>query len=161
VLHIGSFSKTISPALRLGFMVVPAELGRRFADLAACLAPAPSAVVQRAVAQFMREGHYLRHLRRMKRLYASRRDMLLHCLAETASGSIAVKTTAGLAVVVLLPKVASDVDIASRALPFGLAPAALSPWHMQSPQQGLLLGVTNLDERRLASDCHRLLALAR
>jgi GntR family transcriptional regulator / MocR family aminotransferase len=161
VLHIGSFSKTISPALRLGFMVVPAELGRRFADLAACLAPAPSAVVQRAVAQFMREGHYLRHLRRMKRLYASRRDMLLHWLAETASGSIAVKTTAGLAVVVLLPKVTSDVDIASRALPFGLAPSALSPWHMQSPQQGLLLGVTNLDERRLASDCQRLSALAR
>ena len=50
-----------------------------------------------------------------------------------------VEASAGLAVVVLTPKVASDVEIASRALPFGLAPAALSPWHMQSPQQGLLL----------------------
>jgi GntR family transcriptional regulator/MocR family aminotransferase len=161
VLHIGSFSKTISPALRLGFIVVPPELGRRFADLAACLAPAPSAAVQRAVAQFLREGHYLRHLRRMKRLYASRRENLLHCLGELASGSISVKATAGLAVVVLMPKVRSDVDIASRALRFGLAPAALSPWHMQLPQQGLLLGVTNLDERRLASDCHKLSELAR
>jgi len=161
VLHIGSFSKTISPALRLGFMVVPPKLGRRFADLAACLAPAPSAPVQRAVAQFLREGHYLRHLRHMKRLYASRRESLLRCLGEMASGSMSVKTTAGLAVVVLTPKVTSDVDIASRALPFGLAPSALSPWHMQSPQQGLLLGVTNLDERRLASDCHKLSELAR
>ena len=43
VLHIGSFSKTISPTLRLGFMVVPPELGRRFGELAACLAPAPAA----------------------------------------------------------------------------------------------------------------------
>ena len=161
VLHIGSFSKTISPALRLGFMVVPPKLGRRFADLAACLAPAPSAPVQRAVAQFLREGHYFRHLRRMKRLYASRRESLLRCLGEVASGSMSVKATAGLAVVVLMPKVTSDVDVASRALRFGLAPSALSPWHMQSPQQGLLLGVTNLDERRLASDCHKLSELAR
>jgi GntR family transcriptional regulator / MocR family aminotransferase len=160
VLHIGSFSKTISPALRLGFLVVPPKLGRRFADLAACLAPAPSA--PRAVAQFLREGHYLRHLRRMKRLYASRRESLLRSLGEVASGSMSVKATAGLAVVVLMPKVTSDVDIASRALRFGLAPSPLSPWYMQSPsQRGLLLGVTNLDERRLPADCRRLAELAR
>jgi GntR family transcriptional regulator/MocR family aminotransferase len=161
VLHIGSFSKTISPALRLGFLVVPPELARRFGDVAACLAPAPSAPVQRAVAEFLREGHYLRHLRRMKRLYAAQREALLHCLAEVASDSMKVEATAGLAVVILLPKVASDVDIALRALPFGLAPAPLSSWHMRSPrQQGLLLGVTNLDERRLPADCLRLAELA-
>src|SRR6202012_6213611 len=66
VLPIGSFSKTISPALRLGFMVVPPELGARFGELAASLAPAPAAAVQRAVAEFLRDGHYLRHLRRLK-----------------------------------------------------------------------------------------------
>jgi GntR family transcriptional regulator / MocR family aminotransferase len=162
VLHIGSFSKTISPALRLGFMVVPPELSRPFGEFAACLAPAPAAAVQRAVAEFLREGHYLRHLRRMKRLYAARRETLLRCLAEMASPSIKVQATAGLAVVVLLPEFVSDVDIASRALQFGLAPAPLSPWYMQSPrQQGLLLGVTNLNERRLPADCRRLLELAR
>jgi GntR family transcriptional regulator/MocR family aminotransferase len=161
-LHIGSFSKTISPALRLGFLVVPPELARRFGDLAACLAPAPAAPVQRAVAEFLREGHYLRHLRRMKRLYADRREALLRCLGEVASGSMKVQATAGLAVVTLLPGFASDVDIALRALQFGLAPAPLSPWYMQCPsQQGLLLGVTNLNGRRLAADCRRLVELAR
>src|SRR3546814_16881019 len=60
VLHIGSFSKTISPALRLGFLVVPLEMTRRFGDLAACLAPAPAQPVQRAVAEFLPEGHSLR-----------------------------------------------------------------------------------------------------
>ena len=160
VLHIGSFSKTISPVLRLGFIVVPPELGRRFGEFAACLAPA--AAVQRAVAEFLREGHYLRHLRRMKRLYAARRETLLRCLGEMASNSITVQATAGLAVVLLLPELASDVDIALRALEFGLAPGPLSPWYMQSPrQQGLLLGVTNLNERRLSADCRRLLELAR
>jgi GntR family transcriptional regulator / MocR family aminotransferase len=162
VLHIGSFSKTISPALRLGFIVVPPELSRRFADLAASLAPAPAAGMQRAVAAFMQEGHYLRHLRRMKRLYAARREALLHCLREIAPDSIKVEATAGLAVVLLLPKSASDVDIASRALAFGLAPRPMSAWCMQPPhQQGLLLCVTNLDERRLPADCRQLLALAR
>ncbi|MCA1456094.1 PLP-dependent aminotransferase family protein [Bradyrhizobium sp. BRP22] len=162
VLHIGSFSKTISPGLRLGFVVVPPELGRRFGELAACLAPAPAAAVQRAVAEFLRDGHYLRHLRRMKRLYAARRETLLRYLGEMAPDAIKVQATAGLAVVLLLPEFAADVAIASRALQFGLAPAPLSPWYMQSSrQQGLLLGVTNLDERRLPADCRRLLELAR
>jgi GntR family transcriptional regulator/MocR family aminotransferase len=115
------------------------------------------------VAEFLREGCYLRHLRRMKRLYAARRETLLRCLKEMASGSIKVQATAGLAVVILLPEFVSDVEIALRALQFGLAPAPLSPSYMQSPrQQGLLLlGVTNLNERRLPADCGRLLELAR
>lgn len=162
VLHIGSFSKTISPALRLGFLVVPANLAQRFGDIAACLAPAPAAAVQRAVAEFLREGHYLRHLRHMKRLYATRREALVRCLEGEASEAIKVEATAGLAVVALLPKSASDVDIALRALQFGLAPAPLSPWYSQPPrQQGLLLGVTNVNERRLSTDCRRLVDLVR
>jgi GntR family transcriptional regulator / MocR family aminotransferase len=162
VLHVGSFSKTISPALRLGFMVVPPELGRRFAEFAASLAPAPAAGMQRAVAEFMRDGHYLRHLRRMKRLYAARRESLLRFLGEMAPDSIKVQATVGLAVVISLPKSTSDVDVASRALEFGLAPRPMSAWYMQPPrQQGLLLCVTNLNERRLPADCRRLLELAR
>jgi GntR family transcriptional regulator/MocR family aminotransferase len=162
VLHIGSFSKTISPALRLGFVVVPPELARRFGDVAACLAPAPATPVQRAVAEFLREGGYLRHLRRMKLLYAARRAALLRCLEEVAPDAMKVQATGGLAVVTLLPEFVSDVDVALRALRFGLAPTPLSNWYMQPPpQQGLLLGVTNLNERRLAADCRRLVELAR
>jgi GntR family transcriptional regulator/MocR family aminotransferase len=98
----------------------------------------------------------------MKRLYAARRELLLRCLDEVASDSMKVKATAGLAVVTLLRESASDVDIVLRALPFGLAPSPLSHWYMQSPpQQGLLLGVTNLVERQLAADCRRLVKLAR
>ena len=160
VLHIGTFSKTVSPALRLGFLVVPPEMARRFGDVAACLAPAPAAPLQLAVAELLREGHYLRHLRRMKRLYAARRETLLRCLREVAPDSMKVQVNAGLSVVTLLPDSASDVEIALRALQFGMAPDPLSPWYMRSPaQQGLLLGVTNVNERRLAADCRRLVEL--
>jgi GntR family transcriptional regulator/MocR family aminotransferase len=161
VLHIGTFSKTISPALRLGFLVVPPGLARRFGDVAACLAPAPGAPIQRAVADFLQEGHYLRHLRRMKRLYAARREALLRCLRKEAAEVLEVQATAGMAVVARLRTAASDVDVAARALRAGLAPVPLSPWYAQSPAtSGLLLGVTNVDGRRLVADCRRLAELA-
>ena len=143
-------------------MVAPPDLSHRFGELAAGLAPAPAAAVQRAVAALLREGCYLRHLRHMKRLYAARREALLCCLGDGPSRTIKVQATGGLAVVMLLPESVSDVEIASRALQFGLAPAPLSPWYMKSPgQRGLLLGVTNLNERRLPADCRRLLELVR
>jgi Transcriptional regulators containing a DNA-binding HTH domain and an aminotransferase domain (MocR family) and their eukaryotic orthologs len=162
VLHIGSFSKTISPG------AAPRLPGRAAGTGSSVRRPRclPGAGAGRARAVrcggLLRDGHYLRHLRRMKRLYAARRELLLRCLGEVASDSMKVEATAGLAVVTLLPESASDVDIALRALPFGLAPSPLSRWYMQSPpQQGLLLGVTNLVERQLAADCRRLVELAR
>jgi len=162
VLHIGTFSKTISPALRLGFLVVPMALARRVGDVAACLAPAPGATAQRAVADFLRDGHYLRHLRRMKRLYAARRAALLRCLHDEAADALAVQATAGMAVVTRLRGRASDVDVAARALRAGMAPVPLSPWYVHAPgANGLLLGVTNADGRRLAADCRTLAALVR
>jgi GntR family transcriptional regulator/MocR family aminotransferase len=148
--------------LRLGFLVVPPELARRFGDLVACLAPAPAAMVQHAIADFMQEGHYLRHLRRMKRVYASRREALLQALREQGAGAVELQSTAGMAVVARLHASVSDVDIAVRAREFGLAPTPLSPWYVQPPrQQGLLLGVTNIDVARVAADCRKLAALAR
>jgi GntR family transcriptional regulator/MocR family aminotransferase len=162
VLHLGSFSKTISPALRLGFLVAPLELTARLGDVAACLAPAPSAAVQGAVAEFLRGGHYLRHLRRMKRLYAAQRQRLLECLAQIGPKPLKVEKTAGMAVVVSLPPSTSDVDISRRALAAGLAPGPLSPWYARPPaQQGLLLGVTNLGGSRLPDLCRQLADLSR
>jgi GntR family transcriptional regulator/MocR family aminotransferase len=158
VLHIGSFSKTISPTLRLGFLVVPAALAARFGEVAACLAPAPAAAVQRAVAEFLRDGHYLRHLRRMKRLYTARRDALLTALRGIAGQPAGVEAMAGLAVQLRLPDASCDVEIAAQALPFGLAPVPLSPWYAAPgvAQAGLLLGVTNISDSRLGADCARL-----
>lgn len=154
VVHIGSFSKTLSPALRLGFVVAPMALASRFAEVAACLAPAPWPAAQLATAQFMREGQYMRHLRRLKRLYSTQRDALLNCLAQHAMET----TTAGLAVLVRLPDDAPDVSIARAMFAFGLGPAPLSPWYASpaSARSGLLLGVATAPERSIGRSCHRL-----
>jgi GntR family transcriptional regulator / MocR family aminotransferase len=159
VIHIGSFSKTISPALRLGFIVAPPALVARFAEVAACLAPAPGPAVQNAIARLMRDGHYLRHLRRTKRAYAAQREALLACLAPRAQDFEI--TTAGLAVSLSLPRAISDVALIREMLPFGLAPAPLSVWYAapETARAGLLLGIATSPQKHLARSCDRLLAL--
>jgi GntR family transcriptional regulator/MocR family aminotransferase len=159
VIHIGSFSKTISPALRLGFLVAPAPLADRFAEVAACLAPAPGPSVQLATAAFMRDGHYMRHLRRTKRLYAAQRDALLECL-RSRDKDIEVET-GGLTALLRLPAGVPDLAIAREALAFGLAPNPLSVWSVSpaSARSGLLLSVATSPQKHIAKSCDRLLAL--
>ncbi|MFK4516037.1 DNA-binding transcriptional MocR family regulator [Bradyrhizobium japonicum] len=154
VIHIGSFSKTVTPALRLGFVVAPAALASRFAEAAACLAPAPGPAVQLATADFMREGHYLRHLRRTKRVYAAQGDALLKQL-RTRTANVAL---AGLAAVLRLPDGAPDLGIAREAASFGLAPTPLSLWYAStaSARPGLLLGIATSPQKRIEASCDRL-----
>ena len=149
VIHIGTFSKTISPTIRLGFMIVPASLSGAFGEGAASTAPAPSPVVQMAIAEFLREGHYLRHLRRMKRLYTARRDLLLKHIAGSGLDRLASLNAAGTTVILNMPAGTNDKAVADAAQHHGLSPAALSPWYASeaSSRPGLLLNVTNYDAR--------------
>lgn len=154
VIHIGSFSKTISPGLRLGFVVAPTELAAAFSEVAATLAPAPAPVVQLATAQFMRDGHYIRRVRRLKRLYSAQRD----ALCEQLRMRDAEWVKAGLAVLLRLPDGAPDVRIVREALAFGMAPSPFSAWFAtpSSALPGLLLGVATAPEPHVATSCRRL-----
>ncbi|MET3838916.1 PLP-dependent aminotransferase family protein [Bradyrhizobium sp. OAE829] len=158
VIHIGSFSKTLTPALRLGFLVVPLPLAGRFAEVAACLSPAPGPAVQLATAAFMRDGHYMRHLRRTKRIYATQTDALLKCLRPHAKNNANDIAVAGLAVLLRLPDGAPDLAIARETLSFGLAPTPLSLWCASTApvRSGLLLGIATAPQKRLAASCERL-----
>jgi GntR family transcriptional regulator/MocR family aminotransferase len=161
VIHIGSFSKTISPTVRLGFLIAPVEHVSRFAEVAACLAPAPGPAVQLAIAEFMHEGHYMRHLRRTKRAYAAKRQALLDCL-RTATGAEQV-VAPGLAVLLKLPRGTSDVAVVREVSAFGMAPSPLSAWY-SSPndaESGLLLGVSTAPTKSLAQSCDRLFEVIR
>jgi GntR family transcriptional regulator/MocR family aminotransferase len=154
VIHLGSFSKTISPTFRLGFIVAPLNIAEQFAHAAACLCPAPGPSVQIATAEFMREGHYMRHLRRTKRSYAQRSDALTRCLQ-----SHGCRTSAGGLVVLLhLPVGVSDTVIANEALAFGLAPSPLSHWYVSEGARagGLLLNVAAAPLQSIPSACERL-----
>lgn len=157
VIHIGTFSKTISPTLGLGFVVAPLALAARFGEVAGYLNPAPNVTTQLALADFLGDGHFLRHLRHMKELYRQRRDDLHARLAP----SIAVDAFAGLAVIAHLPRGTDDVALAQRAPELGIAPAPLSIWHAKPEvaQPGLVLCVTNLRKAVLDKACDALAAL--
>jgi GntR family transcriptional regulator/MocR family aminotransferase len=157
VLHVGTFSKTISPTLRLGFLVVPEAQVPRFDEAATLLGAAPAPLLQHAVAEFLHDGHQLRHLRRMKRLYAQRRGATV---ASLRAMQIEYRAT-GLAVLLRLPAGTDDVAVSREARLHGLAPVPLSPWYAapQAMHTGLLLNVANVREDEAAAQCARLMAL--
>jgi GntR family transcriptional regulator / MocR family aminotransferase len=159
VIHIGSFSKTVSPSLRLGFIVAPISLMARFEAVTLCFGAAPGPAVQQAIAQFMREGHYMRHLRRMKRIYATRSEALRAAL-EGKGYRVHV---GGLAAVLRLPESVSDISVAEQARSLGMAPSPLSTWFSpgEKQEQGLLLGVATVADQHIARACdqlHRLIS---
>lgn len=134
--------------------MAPPELVTAFAEVAATLAPAPAPLVQLATAQFMREGHFVRRLRRLKRLYAAQRDVL----CEQLRARDAQWTKAGLAMLVTLPEGTADTAIAREAMTVGMAPSPLSRWFATpaNATPGLLLGVATAPEALVASACQRL-----
>lgn len=157
VIHIGSFSKTLSPALGVGFVVVPVSLAPLFGEIAGLFASAPNVTMQLAIAEFIADGHYLRHLRHMKRIYGQRRSALMECLGLIDDN----RMMAGLAVHMRLSENVDDVLLARDAIDLGIAPAPLSPWYLDTDRResGLLLGVTNLGDRDLHRACSSLMTL--
>ncbi|WP_233237993.1 PLP-dependent aminotransferase family protein [Bordetella sp. LUAb4] len=151
VVHIGSFSKTLSPALGLGFVVAPRSLAERLVEVAAVLAPAPNRTTQLAVTEFLSNGHFLRHLRQMKALYIERRNLALMHVSRLLPGTL----TAGLGLIAPLQQPADDMAVVRIARAHGLAPSALSAWHLRRAhaQRGLLLSVTNLHRDNINTAC--------
>lgn len=154
VIHIGTFSKTISPALRLGFVVAPVELVNAYSEVAATLAPAPSPVIQIAAARFIREGHFIRRVRRLKRLYSAQRDALCAQLRMRDAEWV----NAGLTVLLRLPDSTPDEQVVKEAMAAGMAPSSFSKWFSDASRSrsGLLLGVATAPEQHVAKACRRL-----
>lgn len=176
VLYIGTFSKVLFPALRIGYMVLPLDLVDRFrrVRLATDIHPAP--FHQAVLAELIAEGHFARHLRRMRGLYGERRRALEAALArelgarpvtsrtergqQVISGGpqalprrgpsmTVVGDQAGMHLVLLLPPGSRDRDIAIKAARRGVSVIPLSSCYVgRRKRPGLILGYgsTRVDE---------------
>ncbi len=151
VIYIGTFSKVLFPAVRVGYLVVPPSLWQRFVDAREAFDLFSPTLYQLALAEFLREGHFARHLRRMRGVYLERRDALLAGLARHCGDRLTVHNAdAGLHVAVLLAAGLDDGDVVRRMAARGLTATALSTCYAgKARRSGLLLGFGGSTERRL------------
>ena len=149
VFYVGTFSKTLFPGLRIGFMVVPEAFIARTHDVMSAMGRHARVADQIALADFIGSGAYIRHLRRMKRLYAERRAALHEALLLHMGDLVTVSGDAGgMHLTARLDVPLRDTDVAKHALERGIDITPLSrycdPGAPAMHLNGLALGYANL-----------------
>ncbi|VVE27108.1 GntR family transcriptional regulator [Pandoraea communis] len=161
VLYAGSFSKVLFPGLRLGYLVVPPALCDAFIASASLSSPAQGWIEQATVTDFITQGHFSRHIKRMRQLYGERRAALAQALREHLPGRIELAQQAGgMHLLGWLAPHRHDRALCRTAFRHGIAPGALSFFSLtrQLPP-ALVMSFTNVPEA-LAGDVAQRLARA-
>ena len=142
VLYLGTFSKVMYPGIRLGYMVVPLQLVDAFKNGLYELQRPGQVMIQAALADFIEEGHFASHIRRMRQTYGERRRLLQAALAPIANvGARLSVVDSGLHLVVEFDAHVDDVHIAELAAQQGLRVYPLSNYCLgDSPEKGLIIG---------------------
>ncbi|HEY6127714.1 MAG TPA: PLP-dependent aminotransferase family protein [Candidatus Acidoferrum sp.] len=160
VTYVGTFSKVMFPALRLGYLVVPKDLVNAFAVVRDASDQFSSTLYQAVMTDFIREGHFARHIRRMRTLYLERRTALVEVIHKYLGEKLEViGAEAGMHLVALLPPGVSDVAISRKAAAMGLSVMPLSSCCVKRPvRSGLILGYGGTDVRQIQDGMRRLSA---
>lgn len=160
-IYMGTFSKTLLPSFRLGYLVVPNDLSEHFARARAVIDRHASLIEQMVLSEFMNKGLFASHIRRMRNLYQHRRAHLVHGLEELFGYDCRTGSPAGGTHVILpLIREAADHEIVAKAASRNIVLRALSPYYMTSScEQGLLLGFSAFNETEIAKGLHALSGL--
>jgi GntR family transcriptional regulator/MocR family aminotransferase len=155
VIYVGTFSKVLFPALRIGYLILPQPLVAPFRAARALIDIHTPLLEQAVLADFIAEGHFARHLRRMRRLYAERRDLLLRAARDLP---LEVETPeAGLHCVAWLPAEMDELALARAAAARGLVLWPLSRFRIETAgRKGLVLGFAEYDEATMRTGLERL-----
>ncbi len=154
VIYVGTFSKVLSPALRVAYAVVPNALLAIFEAVHLVSGGAPSTIIQASLARFIEAGALSRHIARTRAIYDERRQLVASELSRLAGSTFYVRDSrAGLHFVADLPNELSDVAFTERALSRGLVVPALSSYYYDNPpRNGVVIGyaATSIPQARSA-----------
>lgn len=157
VLYVGTFSKVLFPGLRLGYLVVPSDLVSRIARISRALHPDRALLIEAVVADFIRDGHFARHIRRMRALYAGRRLALSGALTDVFGDRFTIELQAGGMHLIARLKAERDEPLVTKAMMQGLAPEALSRMAIERDcGQALMLSFTNIPPEQAPAMARRL-----
>lgn len=142
VIYIGTFTKMLFNALRLGFVVVPSRLVDAFVAARSFVDRHPPTLDQAILAEFILEGHFGHHVRRMRQIYGERMNALKEAADRHLKGAVdVVRAASGMRTIAWVKTPSSDIEIAERARSLGLDLTALSQFTIRYPQQpALILG---------------------
>ena len=138
VVYVGTLTKAMFPSLRLGYIVVPKDLVSDFLSVRnGSDTYASSVLSQMAMTDFMREGHFSRHIKRTRAVYMERRRALAAAIAARADGLLeVVGDDAGMFILALLPPGVNDAEVVGKARQAGIRAAALSQCYVGRPGRG-------------------------
>ncbi len=158
VIYIGTFSKMLFPALRLGYLVLPPELVEPVSSMRALGGRHSPTLEQAILTDFITEGHFLRHIRRMRALYAQRQEILLETIQQKLRGALDVEAhEAGMHLIGWLPQNLDDCLVSQLAAQRGIDARALSTCSEQQPERpGLMLGYAGVNEQEIREGVRRL-----
>jgi GntR family transcriptional regulator/MocR family aminotransferase len=158
VIYVGTFSKALFPALRLGYVVVPSDLVPAFASARNAADLFPSTLYQAVLTDFIGEGHFVRHARRMRTLYRERRSALVGALRGQMQGMLEViDDNGGMHLATLLPTGLCDLAVSRKAAENGVAAMPLSICcSKRPPRGGLILGYGGADIAQIGEGVRRL-----
>lgn len=146
VIYLGTLNKIFFPGLHIGYMVLPDALADDFRKAQVRLHKEPSYIVQKALADFFRDGHASSYIRKMRSEYQAKRDVLVALLQKNLGDIVQLGgLETGLHLVVYLSKKMNDQVIAAKAQEQGIVVAALSNYYMHTKpvRSGLILGFGN------------------
>ncbi|GIG66785.1 MocR-like pyridoxine biosynthesis transcription factor PdxR [Phytomonospora endophytica] len=153
VVYAGTLSKTLAPGVRIGWLVLPPRLTAKVAAAKAAADRGSATLEQLAFADFLERGEFDRHTRRMRRVYQSRRRVLLDALRTHLPDTRPSGADAGLHLLVWLPEGLGEEAVTAAAAELGVCVQPLGPFRLGSRQSspgGLILGYAALDERAIA-----------